>query len=91
MAMNLGVSGKAEADSVLRLVNVGNTYTFYLDPSVPLVNGITYGLNRINYNSKRVHVKSRLFEIIIGVLFALTGLVVTILVALKKGKKRKLT
>ncbi len=86
IAINLGTKSQADKDSAFYLIDIGKTYTFYLDPTIPTSDGINWGIDKIDYNSKEVYKKSNKLNLYGGTsisLLCLAGIIVVL-----KSKKR---
>lgn len=88
IAINLGTKSQAKNDSTINLIEIGNIYKFYLDPSVPTRNNVNWGINRIDYNDKQIFKSSIKLNLFFGILFCLMS-IGGIIIIYKFNKTRK--
>ena len=48
-AIKLGTKSEADKDSAIYLIDTGKIYRFYIDPTIPVSNGINWGVRKIDY------------------------------------------
>src|SRR4030095_2721751 len=86
IAINLGTKRQASKDSAFNLIEIGKTYKFYLDPTVPPTNGINWGICRVDYNDAAVYETSNKLNLYGGTLISIASLI-GMIVILKFKKK----
>jgi hypothetical protein len=69
----LGTEQQAKADETLRLIDIGKTYIFLLDPTVGTNNGINLGIREIFLNEKSIYKSSSIFNLVVGIFCIMLG------------------
>jgi hypothetical protein len=87
IAVNLGTKKQAENDSTFYLIDIGKTYKFYLDPTVPTTRTGNWGIRRIDYNDVQVYQASNKLNLFGGIIISLMSLAgIIILLKYKKDQ-----
>ncbi len=82
----LGTEQQAKADETLRLIDIGKTYLFLLDPTIVTDNNINLGVREILLNEKSVYKSSSTFDLVAGVFCIMLGSLIAF--AVRKQRHR---
>lgn len=69
----VGTKDQALYNNLLSKIDTGRIYTFLIDPSVLIDNGINLGVREIKLNDTNIYKESKKFHLFIGIFFTLLG------------------
>jgi hypothetical protein len=87
IAINYATESQARNDSAVNLVDIGNTYTFYLDPTYPTDNNQDNGIDVIEHNGLEIYRISKRANLYAGFFFILFGSTLFFLIIRYKRKE----
>jgi hypothetical protein len=87
IAINLGTKSQVDKDSAFYLIDIGKTYKFYLDPTVPTTHGVNWGIYRVVYNDVEVYKTSNNLNLYGGSVISIASLIGMIIILKFKKKK----
>ena len=76
----LGTKAQAEKDSTIYLINISKTYTFYLDPTIRISNGLNNAIRRIDSNGRTIFLASNAFNLYCGLSLSLLSIIAAIII-----------
>lgn len=80
IAINLGTKSQSDKDSAFYLIDIGKSYQFYLDPTIPTQNGVNCGISKIDYNGIEVYKTSNKLNLYGGIFISILSLAAIIAV-----------
>ena len=89
IAINLGTESQAEKDSAIYLIDTGKTYKFYLDPTVPMSNGVICGIKQVDLNNVRIYKTSNSLDLYGGTFISLLSFVGLLIIIFYKKKNSR--
>ena len=89
IAINLGTKSQAEEDPAFHLIDTGKVYTFFMDPTVPTINGENWGIDKIDYNNIEIYKTSNNLNLYGGTFLSILSLVLIILMLKHKEKGKE--
>lgn len=69
ISLFLGSTKSSKKNKIVRLIDTGKFYKFYLDPTIISLNGIQSGIRRIDDNGKLIFIESNNFNFFGGLSF----------------------
>jgi hypothetical protein len=74
LGIYLGTKEQADNEKIVKLIFKDSAYTFFIDPTVSVNNGINLGIRQILYKEKILYKESKKANLIGGIIFTLLGL-----------------
>ncbi len=84
IAINLGTENEAREDATFYLIDTSKLYKFFIDPTIPVVNGVQTGITRIDYNDQTIFKSSNNLNLYGGLCISLLSIAGLILIKYKK-------
>ena len=89
IAINLGTKSQAEKDPAVHLIDTGKAYEFYLDPTVPTIDGENWGIDKIDYNNVEIYKTSNELNLYAGTFLSILSIVLIVMMLKHKEKGKE--